>query len=231
MTTPARGHAPLSRDAFHLVQLANKKISAAFRRLSYRTEHDHKKLGLPRPLHYMLWRNVEDLSPDQFGIIVETLDGDADGQQIAAIWIAKEQLRKFLALRRTKTGVTPAPSAVRDRLASFYLWCAGHDHVPELKTLAETIGKWQQAVIDAVLTGYSNAKAGPAATRPATAPQNHHAPRTVTVPDQTLRQGHWPRYWGGVRGYSLAANDLGRLRGPVKPPSGRAPLGAPQARP
>ena len=82
-----------------------------------------------------------------------------DGQQIAAVWIAKEHLRDLLALRATRTHVTPAPSAVRDKLASFYIWCADNDSVPEIKTLAKTIGKWQQPVIDAVLTGYSNAKA------------------------------------------------------------------------
>jgi transposase len=146
-------------DAFHLVQSASKKISAAFRRLRYRTEHDYKKLGLPRPLHYMLRRNFEDLAPDHLDIILDTLDSDGDGEQIAAVWIAKEQLRRLLALRATKTGITPAPSAVRDRLASFYQWCADHAHVPELKTRAETIEKWQQPVIDAVLTGISNAKA------------------------------------------------------------------------
>ena len=37
--------------------------------------------------------------------------------------------------------------------------CADHAHIPELKTLASTIEKWQQPAIDAVLTGYSNAKA------------------------------------------------------------------------
>ncbi|HUY44955.1 MAG TPA: transposase, partial [Streptosporangiaceae bacterium] len=93
------------------------------------------------------------------GIIIDALDGDADGQQIAAVWIAKEQLRALLALRITKTHVSPAPSQVRDKLASFYAWCADHQHIPELKTLAATITKWQQPVIDAVLTGYSNAKA------------------------------------------------------------------------
>jgi len=146
-------------DAFHLVKLANRKIDDAFRRLSYRTGHSHEDLGLPRPLHYMLRRNVETISPEHLGIIIETLDGDGDGQQIAAVWIAKEQLRALLALRATKTHVTPAPSAVRDKLASFYLWCAGHAGIPEIKTLANTIEKWQQPVIDAVLTGYSNAKA------------------------------------------------------------------------
>ena len=146
-------------DAFHLVKLANRKIDEAFRRLSYRTEHSHEQLGLPRPLHYMLRHNIESLDPEHLDTIITALDGDGDGQQIAAVWIAKEQLRALLALRITKTHVTPAPSQVRDKLASFYLWCADHHDIPEIKTLAATIGKWQQPVIDAVLTGYSNAKA------------------------------------------------------------------------
>ncbi len=149
----------LIADAFHLVKLANKKIDEAFRRLSYRTGHPHDELGLPRPLHYMLRYNIETLSPDCLGTILGVLDGDADGQQIAAVWIAREHLRDLLALRATRTRVTPAPSAVRDKLASFYIWCADHEDIPEILSLAKTIGKWQQPVIDAVLTGYSNAKA------------------------------------------------------------------------
>jgi transposase len=149
----------LIADAFHLVKLANRKIDQAFRRLGYRTEHPHEELGLPRPLHYMLRYNIENLSQDHLATIIGVLDGDADGQQIAAAWIAKEHLRDLLALRATRTHVTPAPSAVRDKLASFYLWCADHHDIPEVKSLAETISKWQQPIIDAVLTGYSNAKA------------------------------------------------------------------------
>jgi transposase len=163
LSAPYRSAAPagtvLIADAFHLVKLANRKIDEAFRRLSYRTEHSHEDLGLPRPLHYMLRYNIENLDPAHLGIIVETLDGDGDGQQIAAAWIAKEHLRALLALRITKTHVSPAPSQVRDKLAAFYLWCADHHDIPEVKTLAATIEKWQQPVIDAVLTGYSNAKA------------------------------------------------------------------------
>jgi transposase len=146
-------------DAFHLVKLANRKIDDAFRRLSYRAEHSHEDLGLPRPLHYMLRRNIESLDPGHLDTIITALDGDGDGQQIAAIWIAKEQLRALLALRITKTHVSPDPSQVRDKLAAFYLWCADHQDIPEIKTLANTIEKWRRPVIDAVLTGYSNAKA------------------------------------------------------------------------
>jgi len=149
----------LIADAFHLVKLANRKIDEAFRRLGYRTEHPHEELSLPRPLHYMLRYNIENLSQDHLAVIIGVLDGDGDGQQIAAVWIAKEQLRSLLALRATRTHVTPAPSAVRDKLASLYLWCADHHDIPEVKSLAETISKWQQPVIDAVLTGHSNAKA------------------------------------------------------------------------
>ncbi len=149
----------LIADALHLVKLANKKIDEAFRRLAYRTEHPHEELGLPRPLHYMLRYNIENLTPDCLDTIITVLDSDADGQQIAAVWITKEHLRDLLALRATRTRVTPAPSAVRHKLASFYIWCADNDSVPEIKTLAKTIDKWQQPVIDAVLTGYSNAKA------------------------------------------------------------------------
>jgi transposase len=149
----------LIADAFHLVKLANRKIDDAFRRLSYRTAHSHEELGLPRPLHYMLRYNIETLDPAHLATIIGVLDADGDGQQIAAVWIAKEHLRDLLALRATRTHITPAPSAVRDKLASFYTWCADNDSIPEISALAKTIEKWQQPVIDAVLTGYSNAKA------------------------------------------------------------------------
>ena len=149
----------LIADAFHLVKLANRKIDEAFRRLGYRTEHPHEELGLPRPLHHMLRYNIDTLGPGHLGTIIGALDRDGDGQQIAAVWIAKEHLRDLLALRATRTRVTPAPSAVRDKLASFYIWCADHADIPEILSLAKTIQKWQQPVIDAILTGYSNAKA------------------------------------------------------------------------
>ena len=89
----------------------------------------------------MLRYNIEKLNPDHLATIIGVLDRDADGQQIAAAWIAKEHLRDLLALRATRTHVTPAPSAVRDKLASFYLWCAGHDDVPEVTRVSELLGE------------------------------------------------------------------------------------------
>jgi Transposase len=46
-----------------------------------------------------------------------------------------------------------------DLPVNYIIWCADHHDIPEVKSLAETISRWQQPVIDAVLTGYSNARA------------------------------------------------------------------------
>jgi len=146
-------------DPFHLVKIANRKIDEAFRRLAYRTGTGHAGLGLPRPLHHMLRYNVEDVSQEHIRKIIEVLDATDAGRQILCCWIVKEELRRLLALRITKTHTSPAPSAVRDRLATFYLACADAAVVPEVASLARTIDKWQEPVINAVLTGYSNAKA------------------------------------------------------------------------
>jgi hypothetical protein len=38
----------------------------------------------------LLNRNLEDLSPEQFSKIIETLNADGHGRQIVLAWIAKE---------------------------------------------------------------------------------------------------------------------------------------------
>jgi hypothetical protein len=53
------------------------------RRLGYRTEHPHEALGLPRPLHYMLRYNIENLHPDHLATIIGVLDGD--GQLVVVV--------------------------------------------------------------------------------------------------------------------------------------------------
>ena len=55
------------------------------------------------------------------------------------------------------TGSTPCERAVRDRLFSFNDWCARHDDIPELVTLARTISRWEDEITAAVLTGITNA--------------------------------------------------------------------------
>jgi transposase len=97
------------------------------------------------------------LSPDQFAKIIETLDSDAHGQQIAIAWIAKEKLRAALKLRAGITRSQPCERQVRDRLFAFCDWCAAHEDIPELVSLAPATARWEEQVVTAVLTGVTNA--------------------------------------------------------------------------
>jgi transposase len=59
----------------------------------------------------LLNRNLEDLPPEQFSKIIETLDADGQLQQIVLAWIAKEKLRAALNLRTRADATTGWPSA------------------------------------------------------------------------------------------------------------------------
>jgi len=94
----------------NVVQLANRKIDQAFRRLGYRTSRPHAALGLPAPVHRMLRWNAEDTGQDQLKIIIGELAATGPGAQILARWIVREELRHLLALRFTKTHTSPRPA-------------------------------------------------------------------------------------------------------------------------
>ncbi len=89
---------------------------------------------------------------------MDILGGDRHGQEILAAWIAKEKLRDVLNLRARVTGSTPCVRDVRGRLATFYDWCAQHDDIGELVTLARTVSRWEDQIVAAVLTGVTNAR-------------------------------------------------------------------------
>ena len=151
--------AQLVVDLFHVVQLA-VKMTGDVRRRAVREKYGRR--GRSGDAEYglksLLVRNLEHLSAAQFAKVVETLDADRHGQEIAAAWIGKEKLRDVLNLRARVTGSIPSERNVRDRLASFYDWCAQHDDITELVTLARTISRWENEIVAAVLTGVTNAK-------------------------------------------------------------------------
>ena len=151
-------HAAVAVDLFHVVQLA-VKTTGDVRRRAIREKYGRRgRSGDPEyGLKSLLARNLENLSPDQFAKVIETLDRDG-GQQIAIAWIAKEELRDALNLRARVTGSVPCERQARDRLFTFYDWCAQHDAVPELVTLASTISRWEDQIVCAILTGVTNAR-------------------------------------------------------------------------
>jgi transposase len=146
-------------DLFHVVQLA-VKVTGDVRRRVVREKYGRRgRSGDPEyTVKSLLVRNLEHLSPAQFAKVMDTLGGDRDGQEILAAWIAKEKLRDVSNLRARVTGSAPCERAIRDRLFTFYDWCAQHDDIPELASLARTIARWEDELIAATLTGVTNAR-------------------------------------------------------------------------
>ena len=153
-------HAQVAVDLFHVVQLA-VKTTGDVRRRAIREKYGRRgKAGDPEyGIKSLLNRNLENLSPEQFEKIIETLDASAEGQQVAIAWIAKEKLRDALKLRARVTGSTPCERQVRGRLFTFYDWCALHEDIPELQALAGTISRWENQIVTAVTAGVTNATA------------------------------------------------------------------------
>jgi hypothetical protein len=150
--------AQVAVDLFHVVQLAVKAAGDVRRRATREKYGRRGKTGDPEyGLKALLNRNLEDLPPDQFSKIIDTLDADGHGQEIALAWIAKEKLRAALNLRARITRSQPCERQVRDRLAAFYDWCAQNEDIPELVTLAGTVSRWEEQIVTAVLTGVTNA--------------------------------------------------------------------------
>ena len=107
--------ARIAVDLFHVVQLAVKATGDVRRRAIRELYGRRGKAGDPEyGIKGLLNRNLENLSPEQFEKVTETLDATAPGQQIAIAWIAKEKLRRALKLRARVTGSTPCERQVRD---------------------------------------------------------------------------------------------------------------------
>lgn len=146
-------------DLFHVVQLAVKMTGDARRRVVRRKYGRRGRSGDPEyGIKGLLTRNQENLRPEQFARVLDTLSADRHGQEILAAWIGKEKLRDTLNLRARVTGSVPCERDVRDRLFRFYDWCARNDDIPELLSLARTISRWENELVSAVLTGVSNAR-------------------------------------------------------------------------
>lgn len=148
-------------DPFHVVQLANNKVHEVRRRV---TRERHGRRGRKNDPEYgvknLLVRNREDLTDRQLARMWNALDGDGTHgtRQILAAWIAKEKLRDVLALSASRTGTTPTARQVHERLYDFWTWCSTCEDIPEILSLATTIGTWAHGIVTAIVLGVSNAR-------------------------------------------------------------------------
>ena len=86
--------AQIAVDLFHVVQLAVKMTGDVRRRVVRGKYGRRGRSGDPEyGIKNLLVRNLEHLSPAQFAKIMDTLQADPAGQEIAAAWIGKEKLR------------------------------------------------------------------------------------------------------------------------------------------
>ncbi|MBT8226910.1 MAG: ISL3 family transposase [Dactylosporangium sp.] len=151
-------HAALCADPFHLVQLANRAVTAVRQRLT--REHYGRRVRKTDPeygIKRLLLRNLEDLTDDQHDKLWNVLADQAHLVDLALTWIAKEDLRDILAPRANRGGRQPTEAEATERWDAFHAWCEANQHIPEPRSLQQTLTKWRQEIFNAVLTGASNA--------------------------------------------------------------------------
>jgi len=140
-------------DHFHLVALANQAVTEVRRRVTIDTTGHRGTAKDPIwAKRTRLMRAKENLSPEAFTKMWNGLvDNDPTGQILSA-WIAKEELRKLLALAKTG-GIR---HDVAHQLFRFNTWCADVN-IPELERLAKTIQAWWPEVLGFLQTNITNA--------------------------------------------------------------------------
>ncbi|MEV3927270.1 ISL3 family transposase [Actinomadura coerulea] len=152
-------HATIVVDVFHLVQLANRKLAALRRRLTFTQRGRRGRTGDPEwEVRGLLVRNIEDLTSEQINKIERNLGWmGTRGRHIAAAWKTKELLRSLLRLTFKHSRHTPSRTTISGARYRLQAWCAQHPFLPELVSLAETIDQWWDQIEAYVLTGITNA--------------------------------------------------------------------------
>jgi len=147
-------NARLVVDHFHLVKLANDCVTKVRRRTIWEQQGRRGRGVDPAWANRRrLLSGYERLSAKAFVKLWNSLiDSDPSGQILAA-WIAKEELRKLLALARTD----PPRDQIAAQLGVFYAWCASTT-IAELHTLATTVETWWPEIEAFLDTGITNAK-------------------------------------------------------------------------
>jgi len=155
VTTPGLlPNARLVVDHFHIVKLANDAVTKVRRRVIWEQKGRRgRKIDPAWANRRRLLTARERLSDKAFTTMWNSLIDSDPSAQILTAWIAKEELRKVLALART--GARRDQIAVR--LYDFYHWCA-HADIDELNTLASTVETWWPAIEAFIDTGITNAR-------------------------------------------------------------------------
>jgi transposase len=136
-------------DHFHTIQLANRALDKVRRRVQTDTLGHRGRRGDPLyRIRRLALLGAGRLDTKGWERLEAGLAAGDPAGEVAAAWIAKEELR---LLYRART-----PEAVRRSLARFYTHCANNNHIPELVTLATTIDTWQTEILNYQNGHFSN---------------------------------------------------------------------------
>lgn len=146
--SPHLDHVRRVADPFHVVRLANRCIDDVRRRVQNRVlGHRGRKRDPLYRIRKLLLTGDERLDDTGRVRMVDGLRaGDPDGEVVAA-WVAKESVRDvYLAADRDEAF----------KLLAFAIWRCDTSHVPEVRTLANTLAKWFDEILARFDTGASN---------------------------------------------------------------------------
>jgi len=126
-------------DPFHAIKLAQNTIDTVRRRVQTDTLGHRGRRGDPLyGIRRVLLRGAENHTPTSYGRLLAGLAAGDPGGQVAAAWIATQELRHVYGAR----DLTQA----RARLVTFYTVCADAG-IGELHRLARTIHTWQTQLL------------------------------------------------------------------------------------
>jgi transposase len=146
--SPDLDHVTVVADPFHIVALANRTVDKVRRRIQRElTGHRGRKGDPLYDIRRVLLTGYERLTDRAWERLCEALGCGDPRDEVLATWLAKEHLREVYA--------TDDPAQAVVLLARVITECASSE-VPELETLAATLGKWREEILNHHRTGRSN---------------------------------------------------------------------------
>jgi transposase len=151
-------HARIVVDAFHVVQLAQRRLAELRRRCTWAMRSRRARKGDPEwEIRGLLRRNAENLTEQQRDTLIRTLtEMGTYGRWILKGWHAKEKLRALLRLTAKHSHTNPDRSAISNARYDLMTHCLD-SHQPELITLAQTVDDWWDGIENYIHTGITNA--------------------------------------------------------------------------
>ena len=142
---------PIVLDPFHAVRLANRRIDAVRRRVQNETlGHRGRKADPLYRARKLMLMGVENHSDRSWSRLQAALAAGDPYEEVGVVWVGKELLRTVYAAHDRRDA--------NRRLVRFYSWCADHDDIDELLSLARVIDAWQEQILNFFDDRYTNAR-------------------------------------------------------------------------